>query len=57
MSSKRWRLRIAFGVLGVLLVGWAGLNYVRVYCCADPFAAQRRRGLPVAFADGEKYLR
>jgi TRAP-type uncharacterized transport system substrate-binding protein len=34
MSSKRWRLRIAFGLLGVLLVGWAGVNYIRVYCCA-----------------------
>jgi TRAP-type uncharacterized transport system substrate-binding protein len=34
MSSKRWRLRIAFGVLGLSLVGWAGVNYVRMYCCA-----------------------
>ena len=34
MSSKRWRLRIIFGILGLLLVGWAGVNYVRTYCCA-----------------------
>jgi TRAP-type uncharacterized transport system substrate-binding protein len=34
MSSKRWRLRITFGILGLLLVGWAGVNYVRTYCCA-----------------------
>ena len=34
MSSKRWRLKIAVGILGVLLVGWAGVNYVRMYCCA-----------------------
>src|SRR5262249_54559468 len=34
MSSKRWRLRITFGVLGLALVGFAVVNYVRVYCCA-----------------------
>ncbi len=34
MSSNRWRLKIAFGVLGLVLVAWAGVNYVRVYCCA-----------------------
>jgi TRAP-type uncharacterized transport system substrate-binding protein len=34
MSSKRWRIRIVFGVLGLSLVSWAGINYVRTYCCA-----------------------
>ena len=33
MSSARWRLKIAAGVLGVLLVGVAVYNYCRVYCC------------------------
>jgi TRAP-type uncharacterized transport system substrate-binding protein len=34
MSSKRWQVKVAIGVLGVLLVGWAGVNYVRMYWCA-----------------------
>ncbi len=33
MYSARWRLRIAVGTLGLLLVGVAVFNYVRVYCC------------------------
>jgi TRAP-type uncharacterized transport system substrate-binding protein len=34
MSSTRWRLKIAAGLLGLLLVGVAIFNYCRVYCCA-----------------------
>jgi TRAP-type uncharacterized transport system substrate-binding protein len=34
MSSKRWRLRITFGIIGLTLVGLAVVNYLRVYCCA-----------------------
>ncbi len=33
MYSARWRLRIAVGTLGLLLVGLAVFNYVRMYCC------------------------
>jgi TRAP-type uncharacterized transport system substrate-binding protein len=34
MSSTHWRLRIAAGAFGVLLIGVAVYNYCRVYCCA-----------------------
>ena len=34
MRSARWRLRIVAGTIGLLLVGLAVFNYVRVYCCA-----------------------
>jgi TRAP-type uncharacterized transport system substrate-binding protein len=34
MSSKRWRLRITFGIVGLVLFSLAGINYLRVYCCA-----------------------
>jgi TRAP-type uncharacterized transport system substrate-binding protein len=34
MPAARWRLKIAAGVLGVLLVSLAVVNYCRVYCCA-----------------------
>lgn len=34
MRAARWRLRIVAGTIGLLLVGLAVFNYVRVYCCA-----------------------
>lgn len=34
MSANRWRLKLAVGVLGLLLLALAFYNYRRVYCCA-----------------------
>lgn len=34
MSPRRWQIKLAIGCIGLVLVGWSGINYVRMYCCA-----------------------